>query len=406
MPTFAYRARDMHGAPVEGQIEARSQGDALRLLDREGKTVTDIRVGAKAIDPAEARARQASGGVKRDEIISFSSQLAVMLETGVPLAEALDAFVKSANVGGLRRVMQIVAERIHAGVPFSAAMLEFPRVFPGLMVSLMQASEASGRMGEMLGRISEYLAKERRTARQIRGALTYPAVMIAIAVVVTTFLVTWVLPKFAKIYESREAALPTITKVVIGSSRVLIEHWPWFVGGLGAMVAGFLVMRGTAGGRRALDMFKLRAPVVGPMFRAFYLTRACRTLGTLLASGVPLLEAVRIVRGVTENSQWERLWLDLEASLTTGKTVAEVVSASWLIPPQVAQMIAAGERSGRLPEVLDRIGVSTEADLDEAVKSATQLIEPAMIIFMGGTIGGIAIALLLPIFNVANVMAH
>lgn len=406
MLTFTYKARDPQGNPVGGSIDARSQSEALRLLDREGKTVVEITVGTKGISTEEVKLRQVSaGGVRREEVISFSAQLAVMLQTGVPLAEALDAIVRSCRPGGLKRVMEVVADRIHAGVPFSGAIAEFPRAFPGLMISLMRASEASGKMGEMLGRVADYLAKERRTTRQIKGALTYPAVMMTVATVVTVFLVTWVLPRFAKIYESREAALPTLTRIVINSSEFIIAHWMLIVAAVGSLVGGFFVARLTTSGRRAIDRAKLRLPIVGPMFRLFYLTRATRTLGTLLASGVPLLDAVRIVRGVTDNTEWLDLWTEMERSMTTGHTMTDVVQHSWLIPPAVAPMLAAGERSGRLPEVLDRIAASTETDLDEAVKHATQLIEPLMIVFMGGTIGAIAIALLLPIFNVAGVMS-
>lgn len=406
MPTYSYNARDYHGEPIAGTIEARTQAEALRFLDREGKTVVDIHVGVKGVDADEIRVRHAAGTVRREEVISFAGQLSVMLETGVPLADALDAFVRSSKSGGLRKVTEVIADRIHSGVPFSGAITEFPKVFPNLMISLMRASEASGKMGEMLARVSEYLSKERRTARQIKGALTYPMVMIALAVTVTGFLVTWVLPRFARIYASREASLPRMTRYLLATSEFLIQHWISLAIGAGILVTGFILFRSTPRGRRVIDTIKLKAPILGPMYRQFYLTRATRTLGTLLASGVTLLDAVRIVRDVTENAIWVDLWIQLEHAMTGGQTIAQVVNDSWLIPPPIAQMIAAGERSGRLPEVLDKIASSTEADLDEAVKAASQLIEPAMIIFMGGTIGGIAIALLLPIFNVANVMAH
>lgn len=435
--TFTYKARDSKGQPVAGTVEARSQAEALRMLEREGKAVTEIKVGSKhaaTAAPAAAPSRTTSalastsstpaqrvpvatqsephrphvsgaGGVKREEVISFASQLGVMLETGVPLAEALDAFNESTRPGPLRRVVTVVADRIHGGVSFSTAIREYPRIFPSLMVTLLEASEASGKMSMMLGRIAEYLSKERRTVRQIKGALTYPGVMVTLAVSVTVFLVAWVLPRFARIYESREAALPTLTKFVLGVSDFLIERWYVVVGAIAAMVGAFVLTRVTARGRRALDWCKLKLPVVGPMFSRYYLTRATRTLGTLLASGVPLLEAVRIVRGVTGNVFWSDLWNKIESSMTAGGTFSDSIRASWLVPAPVAQMIAAGERSGRLPDVLDRVAGSSEGDLDEAIKAATQLIEPAMIVFMGTTIGGIAIALLLPIFNVANVMA-
>jgi len=405
MLTFAYKARDTRGQPVSGIIEAATQADALRLLHRDGLTVTEIKVGSRPVDTSEVRLRAASSQVRREDVIGFSSQVAVMLETGVPLAEALDAFVKQTKPGGIRSLMEVVADRITGGVPFSEAISSFPRAFPPLMVNLMRASEASGTMGLMLGRIAEYLSKERRTARQIRGALTYPLVMITLGLAITMFLVTWVLPKFARIYEGRAAALPRPTKFVMAVSDFVIGNWAALVASGVVFVGGLFVLPMFAGGRRFLDTVKLRTPVIGGVLRQFYLTRAARTLGTLLASGVDLLEAVRIVRGVTPNVHWDEMWTKVEHNMTTGLTMAEALQDSPLVPASVAQMIAAGERTGRLPEVLARVADATETDLDETVKSATQLIEPAMIVVMGLMIGGVAIALLLPIFNVSGIMA-
>lgn len=403
--TFSYRSRNSRGEAESGVVEARTKADALRELQRDGKTVIDLRVGSSPVDTNAILTQAAAGTVKRDDVIAFTAQLAVMLETGVPLAEALKAFVQQSRGGGLKRVMDKICERITSGASFSEAIAEFPKVFPNLMVSLMKASEASGKMGIMLGRVSGYLGKERRTAKQIKGALTYPAIMVTLALVITLFLVVWVLPRFAKIYASREAALPPLTKFVLGLSGILINHWPWVVTGLACLVALAISLKSLEGGRRLIDIAKVRLPVIGPMFTKFYLTRATRTLGTLLASGVPLLDAVRIVRGVTENRLWWDLWDKVEHSMTTGHSITDAIQDSPLVPPAVVQMISAGERTGKLPEVLDRISISAEEDLDEAVKNATQLIEPAMIVFMGITIGGIAVALLLPIFSVANVMS-
>lgn len=404
MLTFAYRARNVRGEAISGIAEARSEGDALRQLQRDGLTVTDIRLGAKATDVDAVRVRHSANQVKREEVISLSSQLSVMLETGVPLGEALEAYVRQTRSRHLRKVMEVVTARITGGMPFSSAISDFPRMFPPLMVSLMEASEASGTMGMMLGRIADYLGKERRTARQIKGALSYPLVMITLAIVVTGFLIAWVLPRFAKIYDSRAAALPTLTRFVMKISDTMTQHWLILSLVLGLIVGVLLSLRLFDAGVRFVDTIKLRTPVIGPIFTRFYLTRACRTLGTLLASGVGLVDGIRIVKGTTNNAHWRDLWTRIEISMNSGHTVSEVVTGSWLIPPPVAQMIAAGERTGRLPEVLDRIADSTEHEFEDAVKNATQMLEPAMIIFMGITIGGIAIALLLPIFNVASVM--
>ncbi len=410
MPSYSYKARDSHGKAVTGTVIAATEFDARRNVQRDGALVTEISLAETEINVDEIRTKIAARRVTRDEVIALASQLGVMLDTGVPLSHAIDAFIEQSRRRGRRAnltpVMTDVAARIASGDPFSSALMKFPRVFPTLMISLMEAAEASGSMGVMLGRISEYLGKERKIIKQIRGALAYPMMMLSLAFGITAFLVTWVLPRFAKIYESREAALPTVTQIILTISNFTTAHWPLIVGGMVASVIGAMLFRKSVFGCRFIDRFKVQAPVIGPMFTLFYVTRATRTLGTLLASGVPLLDAVRIVRGVTDNVLWQDLWNDIEETVTAGRRMSEVLLNSELIPPSAAQMLAAGEDSGRLPEVLNRVAVTSEDDLDTAVKTATQLIEPAMIIIMGATIGFVAIALLLPIFSVASTMSN
>jgi len=406
MPIYTYNARDEIGQPTSGSLEAKNQHEAIKCLQREGLVVTGIRIGGGGVDKASIRLRNASKYVKKNEVIALSQQLSVMLDTGVPLSEALSAIVDQSKPGPFKKIMSVVAQRINAGASFSETMRDFPAVFPNLMVSLMHASEASGTMGLMLKRISEYLEKDRKTSKQIKGALTYPAIMVCIASVVTVFLVVYVLPRFAKIYETKEAALPASTQFVIGLSKFVSDQWLLIMAGMVVSVGGFMAFKATKVGRRAIDKTKINVPVLGPVFTNYYLTRSMSTLSTLLASGVSLLDAIRIVRNVTKNAMWEKLWDDTEHAITTGHTLSEVVVNSLLVPPSVAQMIAAGERTGKLPEVFDKIAEASESDLDNSIKTSTQYIEPAMIIFMGVTIGGLAISLLLPIFNVATVMSE
>jgi len=406
MPTYSYNARDELGEQTTGSIEAKNQHEAIKCLQRDRFVVTGIRLGGAGVDKASIRLRNASKYVKKNEVIALSQQLSVMLDTGVPLSEALSAIVDQSKPGPFKKVISVVTQRINSGTPFSEAMREFPAVFPNLMVSLMQASEASGTMGLMLKRISEYLEKDRRTSKQIKGALTYPTIMISIASVVTVFLVVYVLPRFAKIYESKEAALPMSTQFVINLSKFVSAEWPFIIAGIAAVVGGFFGFKATEFGRRFIDNLKIRTPIIGSVFTNFYLTRSMSTLSTLLASGVSLLDAIRIVRAVTKNAMWEKLWDDTELAITTGHTLSEVVVNSLLVSPSVAQMISAGERTGKLPDVFDKIAEAAESDLDNSIKNSTQYIEPAMIVFMGVTIGGLAISLLLPIFNVATVMSE
>lgn len=406
MPMYAYKARDTRGDVRTDTIEASSEHEAIQMIRADGLTVTDISLGRSVIDMDEVRRRQAAKSVKREEVIGFSSQMSVMLETGVPISEALSAYMSQSKGGHLNKIVEVVADRINSGVSFSAAIMEFPRVFPTLMVSLVRASEATGALGAMLGRVSHYLGKDRKTIKQIRGAMMYPAVMITMAVSVTAFLVTWVLPRFAKIYETRSAALPKPTRILLDTSGFLTSNAAILVSGFVVAFVGAILYRASSKGRDAIDRVKVTAPIIGPIFRNYYIARSMRTLGTLLVAGVPLLHAVRITRGVTGNRVWQRLWDHMEEAMSTGRTIGEVVLASNQFPPSFAQMIAAGERTGRLPDVLDRIASVSEEDLDEQIKTSTQLIEPIVITFMGVTIGGIAIALLLPIFTMSSIMSQ
>ncbi|MEC9374098.1 MAG: type II secretion system F family protein [Planctomycetota bacterium] len=406
MPKYAYQGRDSRAKAISGVLEATGEEQALRQLRGDGITVTDIRIASELLDVEELRIRQASKEVKREEVISFSSQLSVMLETGVPLGEALGAFLTQSKTGGFRRVIEVVTDRINSGVSFSAAIAEFPKAFPPLMTSLLRASEATGALGTMLGRIAEYLGRERRTVKQIKGALTYPAARVVMAIVVTVFLVGWVLPRFAKIYESRAAALPMPTRILLGVSDAIMANWGWLLLGVAALIAATIIMPRTKRGRYAIDWTKLSLPIIGPIFQNFYLSRAARTLGTLLGSGVQLLDAVQIVRGVTDNALWNRFWDEMEFTLTRGGQVSDVVLHTNLMTPPIAQMITAGDRTGRLPEVLEKVADVTEQDLEESIKTGTQMIEPMVIAFMGLVIGGIAIALLLPIFSMGSVVSQ
>ncbi|TVQ31592.1 MAG: type II secretion system F family protein [Phycisphaeraceae bacterium] len=404
MTKYSYKARDSKGRSQNGVVEALSESDAFRKLRAEGLTVTDLDISSTLVDTEKVRTRQLSKSVKREDVIAFSSQLSVMLDTGVPLSEALNAFLSQTKGGGVRRIVEIVADRVHSGVSFSASLSEFPRVFPTLMLSLIRASEATGSLGKMLGRVSDYLGAERRTVKQIKGALTYPMMMMSMAIAVTGFLVGWVLPRFARIYESRSATLPTPTRIIMSISDFLTGNWIALVAAAISLGVGGYLFRRTPRGRSWIDWLKIRSPIIGPIFTNFYLSRATRTLGTLLAAGVTLPEAVGIVRGVTTNAHWAKLWDEMDEAMTQGRNIAEVLLESTLVPASVGQMIAAGERTGRLPEVLERVAQVTEHELDEAIRNGTQMIEPLVITFMGVLIGGIAIALLLPIFTMGTVM--
>jgi len=405
MPEFSYKARDERGQARTGVIDAESQTAAAAQLRAQGLTATRIAIATRLVDEDQVLTAQAASRVRREDVVAFANQLAVMLQTGVPLAEAISAYTRQSRGGPLGRIAGVLSDRIESGVAFSAAIAEYPRVFPSLMVSLIKASEASGSMGSMLERVAGYLGDEMRTRRQIKGALIYPIIMLVMGLGVTSFLVAWVLPRFARIYEGRDAALPRPTQFLLSLSDVVTSSWPLILLGLALLVALAIAAKATAAGRRIVDAALLGAPVIGPIFQNFYLTRVARTLATLLASGVQLKEALRIVRGVTASPQWEDFMKRLDQSIESGRSISEAVLDCPLIPPAFAQMIAAGERTGNLAEALERVADVAEEQFEDSVSTGTQLIEPVMIVVMGGVIGAVAIALLLPIFTMGKTMS-
>jgi len=407
--TFTFKVRDASGAVTTGQLSAAGPDEVGARLRAEGKVILSIEHGAMrgatALDREQLRRSEAAKRVRREDVIGFCQQLSVMLETGVPIAEALDAFCTQARRREFREVLGSLRAEICAGEPLSKAMGKWPRVFPTMVVSLMKASEASGTMSMMLGRVGEYLAKERRAAKQIKGALAYPGFMMLAGLVMTIFLMAFVLPRFAKIYEARSATLPRPTKMLLGVSDFVVHdyliHGPAV---LAASLGLFFWMR-TASGRRARDWCKLHLPVLKGMFTQLYITRAARTMATLLAAGVNLLDIIDICRGVTNNVYYDALWDDVERGVRDGRQMSDAIVANRLIPANVASMIVSGERSGRLASVMERIAEFSEQELDNAVKHATSFIEPVMIMLMGVVVGGVAMALLLPIFSMSKVVS-
>ena len=341
----------------------------------------------------------------KDDVIAFCQQLAVMLETGVPLSESLEALMQQTKQKEFRDVLQGIHDDVCSGDPLSAALARRRRVFPRIVVSLVRASELSGTLPMMLERVASYLARERKTMREVKGAMTYPMIMGFTAIVVTSLIVTFVLPRFAKIYELRSATLPWPTKILMTMSDGLLGTWMYWIPALFTIIISAVFWHKTSSGRHCFDWLKLRTPVVGPMFSQLYTTRASRTLSTLLAAGVGVLDAIGICRDVTNNVQFDRLWTDMESDVRNGHPLSDAVFESPYVPSYVASMMASGERSGKLPAVMDRVASFTDEELESRVKKVSAMIEPLMILVMGGVVGGVAIAMLLPIFSMSKVIS-
>jgi type IV pilus assembly protein PilC len=342
--------------------------------------------------------------MSKDEVVSFCQQLAVMLRTGVPLAESLDTYADQASKKDVAEFVRLIRTDVCEGEDFSAVLGKYPRVFPALLVSLMRAAEASGKLDEMLARVSKDLSKARRTSKQIKGAMMYPAIMLIVAVLAVVIIMVFVLPKFGPLFKAQGDRLPAPTKALVWLSSFLRTGWMIYGPALAAIVGGTWWYARTEAGRITVDTLKLRMPVLGHMFRCLYLVRFSSTMATLLSAGVSLIDVVRICREVTGNVHYTKLWILLEDRISKGQEIAPTFREFDFVPRNVVAMIASGEKSGRLSEVLEHAATAAEDDLDIAVKSTTSMVEPIMIVGMGLVVGGIASAMLLPIFNMSKNM--
>ncbi len=411
MAHFRYKARTGQGELVTGLLQAASVLEAGGILRSEGKfpvkldEIASQQAEQAGKDIAQSSRRGGGGRIKRDHVISFAHQLSVMVDTGVPLSEALDCSAQQCDNDRFRAVLEEVTTKVQSGEPLSSALKEHPKVFPSVMISLVAASEMSGTMGKMLERISSYLTQEAATARKIKGALTYPCILLVMITLVTISLLIWVLPRFTEIFASRGAALPMPTQILMFTSDQLITYWYAYSGGVVALVVAFMLAVRTTRGKRAFDVVKLSSPILGDLFRKLYLTRSTRTMGTMIEAGVPILDMLSTTRQVTTNVLFEELWDDLSDRLQRGGQLSDGLFESSLFPRSISQMIFAGEKSGRLGKTLTRIAEFTEQEFDLQIKTSTQMIEPALTAAMGIIIGFIAIALLLPIFSVSQVVS-
>jgi type IV pilus assembly protein PilC len=363
--------------------------------------------------------------VKQTDLIMFTTQLSVMLDSGVVLSDALDGIAEQLEHSVFKMILADVADKVKSGENFSRALAEYPRVFNAMFVSMVRASEASGRMADMLGVLSDYLNFEAETRKKVKGALTYPIMMAIMALIATSTLMFFVLPRFVKIYEARGSSLPKITQLLVSVSSATsdLEVMTIVVTVSILATAGLYYWTKTLSGQRVMDFLKIRIPLIGTMFIDLVVTRSMRIMATMVGTGVNLLDAIEVVRGSCQNYYFQQLWAGADKRVRDGYQLSESIMLSAagergpqdekyfntktrLIAPSLVQMLKAGEKSGNLGEVCDKISTFYGKKLESSIKNVTALIEPLMIMILGAIIGTIAIALLLPVFKISSVIAH
>lgn len=404
MINFAYTARDANGASVSGTIAAENAAQASQLIRAEGRYPIAIH----AADSAAAKIASSPRGIRitRAQVIDITSQLSVMIETGVTLSEGLDCIAQQTIDPKCKALLEDIGSQVQQGSDLSSSLQRHPRSFPRMFVAMIKASEKSGMLAKMLLRANAYLRDEQDTIRRVRGALTYPSLMLTFAVGTTIFLLAFVLPRFTTIYASKGASLPAPTRILMALSGFIVNHWLLLLIGLAIATFGSYFYGRTASGRKMFHFIALNIPLIGPVMKKVQISRALRMLGTLGTAGVNLVDGVTMTRDLSSNVYYQNLWTEVLDKIQSGRQLSEPLFGTSLVPRSVAQMIHSGEKSGKLSQVMEQVAGFAEEELKARIANLTRYIEPIMIVVMGCIIGGVSLALMLPIFTISRVVAH
>lgn len=402
MPTFgAYTARTPAGEVRKGEIDAPNLAQAQAALRRQQiipTTVTQKKAGGLAAIQIPGFGK----GVKTKELVIFSRQFATMIDAGLPLVQCLEILSSQQENAEFKRILIEVKSAVEGGSTFADSLRKHPKVFDDLYVNLIAAGEIGGILDTILNRLSGFLEKAEKLKGKIKGAMTYPAVVIMIAMLVVTGLLVWVVPIFQEMFAGFGQALPVPTQVVVSLSNVIKGYWWAIIGTIVGIAVGLNRTYKTAKGRRLMDKSFLMMPVFGDLLKKTAVARFTRTLGTMLSSGVPILESLEIVAKTAGNVIIEEAVMQARVALSQGKTLADPLAETKIFPGMVTQMIAVGESTGALDTMLNKIADFYEEEVDAAVDTLTSLIEPMLMVFLGVVVGGLVIALYLPIFQIAG----
>src|SRR4051812_3277933 len=404
MPTYRYEASGANGKVTAGHIQAADLKAASEQLRAGGEYILSL-------TPAESAGHKGklnfsvSFGPSAKDVQNFTSQLAVMIRAGISIRAAIEGIAEQTANVKFKAMLTQMKKDVESGKQFSDALMRYQKTFSPLYINMVKASELSGGFSKMLDRIAQYLAHQIETRAMVVGAMIYPGIIGTMAIGTTVFLLAFVLPRFMKIFEGKEAALPLPTKFLLALSQFMTGYWYVILAGLVALVWGVIMTLKTDWGRNGFDSLKLKVPLFKKMFRALYISRSLHTMGQLVNAGVPILDTISITADISGNVQYKRLWRNVHGSVKQGKKISHPLQKSSLLPKAVVQMVGAGEESGKLGEVLDEVAEFYSRELKSVIKSVTAMIEPLMIVIMGGMVGFIAMSIILPIFKLSQIMA-
>src|SRR6059036_2839374 len=399
MPVFEYTARNMKGDLVRDKIDLASRDDVIAHLRKNRMIVVQVR---EAKGKGGGLGDFFKAGVKTRDVVIFTRQFSTMINAGLPLVQALDILSKQTENKVLADVTRAVVYDVESGHTLADALRKHPKAFTDLYVNMVAAGEAGGILDTILLRLAQFLEKNDAIVRKVKGAMIYPAVIFSVAGIAVSVLLIFVIPTFQNMFASVNLELPLPTRIVIGLSNLLKNYWWAFLASMGAIVFGINRYYQTAPGRLQIDGMLLRLPVLGDVLRKSAVSRFTRTLGTLISSGVSILDGLEITARTAGNMVIHNAVMESRASIAGGETIAQPLAKSKVFPPMVISMIAVGEQTGGMDEMLSKIADFYDDEVDAAVGTLLSLMEPIMIVVLGVVVGGMVVAMYLPIFDMVN----
>jgi type IV pilus assembly protein PilC len=398
--TFVWKGRSPKGEILAGEYEAAEKQEVSEYLRKRRIIITSIRKKPRELRFALGRRNR----ITVRDLSVFTRQFSTMVNAGLPLVQCLDILSRQMEKQAFKTVVQQVMLDVEGGATLAEGLSKHPRVFSDLYTNMVAAGEAGGILDTILSRLAVYLEKADALQRKVKGAMTYPSIVLFVALGASTFMLLFVIPVFAKMFSDFGGTLPAPTRVVMGISSFLRNYWWALLAGITAGVVIFKRYRATAAGRLRTDRLALRVPIVGDVLRKSGISRFTRTLGTLVGAGVPILQGLEITAKTAGNVVIQNAIESTHKSISQGDTIAEPLRQSEVFPPMVVQMIGIGEQTGALDEMLSKIADFYDDEVDAAVDALTAAIEPIMIVVMGVIVGGMLIAMYLPMFKMANVV--
>jgi type IV pilus assembly protein PilC len=415
MPTYSYVARDQNGKVQEGTVDAENDQILVRRLRERGLWVqkinqvresrlTTLGKGAEGTNKGELKKKQFRGKVKPRDLTMFCRQFSTMINAGVSLVRCLAVLEQQAGSPNLKKVIREVQYSVEGGDTLTRSLSRFPRIFNNLFVGLVRAGEVGGVLDETLDRLATFLEEDMKLKRKVKSAMTYPAIVMTLAIGIVIFLVTFIVPKFMQLFIDFGIKMPGPTQFLVDCSNFMTnpKNVIVMVGTIFGMVVGINRIRATKTGKRYYDKLMLKLPILGNLNHKIALARFSRTMSTLLTSGVPILQALETVAGAIDNEVISGALLDARSAIREGERIADPLERSKLFPPMVLQMISIGEETGALDAMLGKVADFYEAEVDAALEALTAALEPLLIVFLGGVVGFIVVAMFLPLVEIIN----